>query len=276
MHNLKSLIYTSAILMVLLTGAISPIKAQTTESKSLDNDVDIEESKYLDSDSEIFVAQAALGNGDDNGWYVSLGPSLVFDYPIDIESDGPIEIITDPIFPGGPAVVTNIPFDISLDTETGFGINGAIGYRFDDARVELEVAYTNNDVESVTVNDLDEIPLDGEIESTQFMVTGYYDIPTNSRFSPYIGGGVGVATLTADDIETDIPGLGTLALDDTGTSFVFQVKAGVGYQISRQANVFLGYRLHGLPGQDFEAFDADFDADTLWVHSLQLGARYEF
>ncbi|ESA38285.1 hypothetical protein N836_33185 [Leptolyngbya sp. Heron Island J] len=276
MYKLNALVYTSATLMVLLTGILSPAKAQTTESQSLDDNSETLESESLGDSSNTFVAQAALEAADENGWYVSLGPSLIFDYPIDIDSDGPVAVTTAPLVPGGPAVVTNIPIDISLDTETGFGINGAVGYRFDDARVELEVAYTNNDVESITVNDLDEISLDGEIESTQFMVTGYYDIPTNSRFSPYIGGGVGIATLTADDIETDIPGLGLVALDDTGTSFVFQVKAGVGYQISRQANIFLGYRLHGIPGQDFEVFDTDFDADTFLVHSLQLGARYEF
>lgn len=265
MDNANGLIHISAMLMVLLTGALSPAKAQSTEVQSLG-----------DSSEAFIITQAFSQNTDENGWYISLGPSLVFDYPIDIESDGPVAVTTAPLFPGGPAVVTNIPIDISLDTETGFGINGAVGYRFDDARVELEVAYTNNNVEGVSVNDFDQVPLDGDIESVQFMVNGYYDIPTQSRFSPYIGGGVGVATLTADDIEADIPGLGALALDDTGASFVFQVKAGVGYAISSQANVFLGYRLHGIPGQDFEAFDADFDADTLLIHSLQLGARYEF
>ena len=264
MCSLKSLLTNSALGMVFFAGMATPALAQVVESQ------------ILDDGSETLLVQAPAQAANENGWYASLGPSLVFGYPVDIESDGTVPITTAPLFPGGPAVVANIPVDISLDTDTGFGVNGAVGYRFDDARVELEVAYTNNDVEGVTVNNLAEVPLDGNIESAQFMVNGYYDIPTKSRFSPYIGGGVGVATLTADDVEANIPGIGALGLDDTGASFVFQVKAGVGYEISEQASAFLGYRLHGIPGQNFEAFNADFDADTLLVHSLQLGARYEF
>lgn len=264
MYSVKRLFFNSAMVATFFAGMATPALAQTAESQ------------ILDDGSELLIVQAPVQDTNENGWYASLGPSLVFGYPVDIESDGTVPITTAPLFPGGPALVANIPIDISLDTDAGFGINGAVGYRFDDARVELEVAYTNNNVEGVTVNDLAEVPLDGNIESAQFMVNGYYDIPTKSRFSPYIGGGVGVATLTADDVEANIPGIGALELDDTGASFVFQVKAGVAYEISEQASAFLGYRLHGIPGQNFDAFNADFDADTLLVHSLQLGARYEF
>lgn len=266
MYSLKHLFSQSSICTLALVGMALPAFAQTSSEIPANIDRTIEQS----------IAQSTPDTFRDNGWYVSIGPNLVFGYPVDIASDGTVPITTAPLFPGGPAIVTDIPIDISLDTDTGFGINGAAGYRFDDARVELEVAYTNNDVNGVTVNNLAEIPLDGGIESAQVMVNGYYDIPTNSRFSPYIGGGVGVATLTANDVETNIPGLGALALDDTGASFVFQAKAGVAYAINDQASAFVGYRLHGLPGQNFRAFDADFDADTVLIHSIQLGARYEF
>lgn len=282
MRNITYLFAKSAVAAFLLAGITSPAFAQAADLDAAEDfEVsDIEtlgiEPEETDNNLDLLIAQAVSRGAGENGWYVSLAPNLVFGYPVDIESDEPIAITTAPLFPGLPPVTTNVPVDISFDADTGFGVSGAAGYRFDDARVELEVAYTSNDVEGVTVNDLAEIPLDGDIESFQFMVNGYYDIPTRSRFSPYIGGGVGVATLSVDDIEADIPGIGTLALDDTGASFVFQVKAGVGYEISDQASAFLGYRLHGLPGQNFEAFGADLDADTLLIHSLQLGARYEF
>ncbi|MEA5463328.1 outer membrane protein [Leptothoe sp. PORK10 BA2] len=272
MRNITSLLATSAVLAIFSAGVAVPVSAQVMETP----DIEPIETEAEDDDVALLVAQARTEVARENGWYVSLAPNLVFGYPVDIESDGPVAIVTAPIFPGAPAVVANIPVDISLDTETGFGINGAVGYRFDDARMELEVAYNNNNVDGVTVNNLAEIPLDGDIKSTQFMVNGYYDMPTNSRFSPYIGGGVGVATLNANNVEANVPGLGALALDDTGVSFVFQVKAGVNYAISDQASAFLGYRLHGIPGQGFEAFGADFDADTLLVHSVQLGAQYQF
>lgn len=298
MLNFTRLFTKSAVVALVFVGITAPVLAQSanaedieplgiepssTEAPGVESSIEplgIEargvETEGVDNDLALLVAQANAQDASENGWYVSLAPNLVFGYPVDIESDGPVAVTTAPLFPGGPAVMANIPVDISFDTDTGFGVSGAAGYRFDDARVELEVAYTSNDVEGVTVNNLAEVPLDGDIESFQFMVNGYYDIPTKSRFSPYIGGGVGIATLTANDVEANIPGIGALALDDTGASFAFQVKAGVGYEITEQATAFLGYRLHGLPGQSFEALGADFDADTLFVHSLQLGARYEF
>lgn len=276
MNNITSLLAKSAVLVLLGSGVAIPASAQVIESPDSATSA-IAPIGPEDGANNLapLVAQAQQPPSN-NGWYVSLAPNLVFGYPVNIESDGPVAITTAPLFPGGPAVTANIPIDIALDTDTGFGVSGAAGYRFDDARLELEVAYNNNNVDGVTVNNLAEIPLDGDIESAQFMVNGYYDIPTNSRFSPYIGGGVGVATLNANDVEANVPGLGALALDDTGVSFVFQAKAGVNYAISDQASAFLGYRLHGIPGQNFDAFGADFDADTLLVHSVQLGARYQF
>lgn len=275
MNTMASLLAKSAVLVLLCSGVTTPASAQVTAPTDSAMPT-IEPVAPGDGENNLTPLIAQAQTVSNHGWYVSLAPNLVFGYPVNIESDGPVAITTAPLFPGGPAATANIPVDIALDTDTGFGISGAAGYRFDNARLELEVAYNNNNVDGVTVNDLAEIPLDGDIESAQFMVNGYYDIPTNSRFSPYIGGGVGVATLNANDVEANVPGLGALALDDTGVSFVFQAKAGVNYAISDQASAFLGYRLHGIPGQNFDAFGADFDADTLLVHSVQLGARYQF
>lgn len=257
---------------VLQAGVATPLLLASFSTTALAQTPELESTE---PETERLIAQA-MSTEDDNGWYFSIGPSLVFGYPVDVEADDPVTVTVPAVFPGAPPVTTEVPVELELDTDTGFGINGAVGYRFDDARVELEVAYTSNDVDGITLNDLDEVDIDGDIESFQFMVSGYYDIPTQSRFSPYVGGGVGLATLEANDVEATLPTLGEVALDGTGTSFVFQVKAGVNYQFSDRGSAFLGYRLHGIPGQEFEALDSDLDTDTLFVHSLQLGGRFEF
>ncbi|MEM9003705.1 MAG: P44/Msp2 family outer membrane protein [Cyanobacteria bacterium P01_F01_bin.86] len=218
---------------------------------------------------------------DDSGWYVSLSPSFAFDFSVDVNSDGNVPIEIDAVVPGLPPTIVDTPISLSLDTEAGFGISGAVGYRWSDARAELEVVYNRNGVDGINV-EVDDLgldanfPIDGSIESIQVFLNGYYDIPTGSNFRPYIGAGVGISSLTANDIETDVPGLGELELDDSGVSFVFQAKAGISYDFAENASAFLGYRLYGIPGQNFNAFDADFEADTVLVHSIQLGARYEF
>ncbi|MEL6333330.1 MAG: P44/Msp2 family outer membrane protein [Cyanobacteria bacterium J06626_26] len=232
-------------------------------------------------EQEPILAQAP-GQVDDSGWYVSLAPSLAFNFDVDIDSDGPVPIEVE-VIPGAPTITEDVDVSLSVDAETGFGISGAVGYRWPNARAELEVVYNRNDVDGINVDaeagiiDLDaDLPLDGSIESIQVFLNGYYDIPTGSNIRPYIGAGVGISTLTANDIEADLAELGELELDDTGVSFVFQAKAGVSYDFANNASAFLGYRLYGIPGQNFNAFDADFDADTILVHSLQLGIRYQF
>lgn len=174
-----------------------------------------------------------------------------------------------------PIGITTVPLDTSLDTDTGFGVSGAVGYRFDNARVEFEVGYNNNNVDSITVNNID-ASADGDIGNWKFLINGYYDFPTASRFSPYVGGGAGLAVLSANDVSATLPPFGEVSIDDSDSSFIFQFKAGAGYDITDELTAFLNYRLMGIPGQSFEALGTDLDADTLFIHSLQLGARYEF
>jgi len=259
----------------------------SVEAASAESEIDFEVvapgvgSPYLEPRSAsdlvnppVMLGQATRGGRSDAGWYVSLSPSVVFGYTIDIGGEE-IPVTIPAGIPGLPDIQTTVPFDAAIDTNTGFGVSGAVGYRFSDARVELEVGYNYNDVDSITVNDL-EASVDGSVDTWQFFVNGYYDIPTNSRFRPYVGGGVGLSILSANDVSTVVPPLGEVSLDDSSTSFVFQLKAGVGYDFSENFNAFVGYRLYGIPGQSFEFFGSDFDADDLYVSSIQLGARYEF
>jgi len=220
------------------------------------------------------LAQISLSPQPTSGWYVSLAPEFVFGY--DIETDG--GEITVPVAPAPglpPFTTTTVPLEASIDTDGGFGISGAVGYRFDNARVEFEIGYNSNDVDSVTVNDF-VTSVDGSIDNWKFLLNGYYDFPTGSRLRPYVGGGAGLAILSANDVSAMVPPLGEGSIDDTNTSFLFQFKAGVGYDVTDTLNAFLGYRLMGIPGQSFEVLDTDLDADTLFIHSLQVGARYEF
>jgi len=220
------------------------------------------------------IAQVVPTAEATNGWYISLAPEVVFGY--DINTDG--GNVTVPVIPAPglpPVGITTVPLDASLDTDTGFGIGGAVGYRFDNARVELEVGYNNNTVDNIMVNDI-EASADGDIGNWKFLINGYYDFPTDSRFSPYVGGGAGLAILSANDVSASLPPFGAVSIDDSNSSFIFQFKAGAGYDITDELTAFLGYRLMGIPGQSFEVLGTDLDADTLFIHSLQLGARYEF
>lgn len=222
------------------------------------------------------------------GWYGSISPGASFGYSVEIDSEA-FDIEVDPIDPGfglPPIAVDPIRVDsleISIDTDTGFSIGGALGYQFQDARAELELTYNRNQVSGVDVQGFSNVAdADGRFDIWSLSANGYYDIPTGSAFRPYIGGGVGIARLTADDVDVGIDALGEASLDGSGVSAIFQAKAGLAYDISQNASVFVGYRFQGIPGQNFtvqdiqNAGDVDFDAKTILIHSLQLGGTFRF
>ena len=215
-------------------------------------------------------------DGPSTGWYGSLTPRAVFDYTVDLESDDfTVEVDTD-IDGADPTTVEVDSTDIDIDTDTGFGLNGAIGYQFQDARAELELGYSNNTVNGISVGDAAEVDADGNFDTWTLAANGYYDIPTGTAFRPYIGAGLGVAKLVADDVSVDLPVVGDAELDDSGVSLIFQAQAGLAYDFTDNASAFVGYRLQGIPGQSFTAADVDLNADTTLIHSAQLGAQYRF
>lgn len=218
-----------------------------------------------------------LGQSDTEnatGWYGSLTPRAVFDYTVELESD---DFTVDAGLDGAdPTTVEVDSTDIDIDTDTGFGLNGAIGYQFQDARAELELGYSNNNVNGVSVGNAAEVDADGDLNTWTIAANGYYDIPTGTALRPYLGAGLGVAKVVADDVSVDLPVVGNAELDDSGVSLVFQAQAGLAYDFTDNASAFVGYRLQGIPGQSFTAADVDLKADTTLIHSAQLGAQYRF
>ncbi len=93
----------------------------------------------------------------------------------------------------------------------------------------------------------------------------YYDVDTGSEITPYIGVGGGISNVTVKQATSK----SVLALS-------FQGAAGIGYAITEDLTLTLGYRLTG-------AMDADFPEDkggeTLKMalgHNVELGIRYSF
>lgn len=222
------------------------------------------------------VQFGATPDTNTTGWYGSISPGASFGYDVDIESDDTTVEIDSGVPGVGVTTVDLDPVDIVVDTDTGFGINGAVGYQFDHARAELDLGYRQNSVDGVTVGDLPEVDADGRFETWSLAANGYYDIPTGTAFRPYVGAGVGVARLVADDVSVDIPVVGEAELDESGVSLMFQAQAGLAYDFSEDASAFVGYRLQGIPGQNFSAADVDFNADTTLIHSAQVGAQFRF
>jgi opacity protein-like surface antigen len=158
---------------------------------------------------------------------------------------------------------------LSTDFDTGFGVSGAIGRDLSDFltgsltnfRAEAEIAYNENGIEGAAGNP--------EINATAYMANLYYDFQTSDtyrNFVPYVGVGVGAATVELDGIA-----LG----DDEDTVFAYQVRAGINYRIRPGLLLSLGYRFFDTQDPEFRSALGNFESEYR-SHAVEAGLRFRF
>jgi outer membrane autotransporter protein len=108
----------------------------------------------------------------------------------------------------------------------------------------------------------------------------YYDFKTGTAFTPYVGAGLGVAWIN-QKVSSTFRGW-TAATDDvskTTTNFAWNLGAGVGYALTDNVTVDLGYRYTNFgDGKKFSSTDGtiNFQTKDIQSHEALLGLRYQF
>ncbi|MCP4577812.1 MAG: porin family protein, partial [Deltaproteobacteria bacterium] len=173
------------------------------------------------------------------GFYLSFTPSVVFPFSVDTTSHV--------LSPG------------STRTQTGWGIAGGPGYRYGDFRVEAEVLYGRSDADHVSFSGGGG-DLSGYYDMWGITANFYYDIPTGTKFRPYVGAGLGGTHFTANDIT--LAG-GFPSTHGSNTLFTYKLMAGVSYVLTDAWRVFLGYRFMGMGEQDYETGGIPLEGDDI-------------
>jgi opacity protein-like surface antigen len=200
----------------------------------------------------VFVTDSA--QAADQGMYLSgsFGSSILLD--ADNSSPSPS--------------LGNTEFDYDL----GANISGAVGYNFGNARAEGELTYHRNGVDRflTTTNTL---PSDGTISALSFIVNGYYDFHSeNSSLAPYLGGGIGFASI---DLEVANIGIAQI-IDDRTTVFAYQLMAGFGLNINPTTTLTAGYRYFVAADPEFNAVNGIPFESKYQSHEIIFGARFAF
>ncbi len=132
---------------------------------------------------------------------------------------------------------------IDTEFEDDWNYSAAYGWKRGGYRYEFELVVGEDEVSSHSLNGGE--PLAGATGGTNMagiLLNGYYDFSTGTAFKPYLGAGLGVAMIEAEDFGVDaIPDV----LDDDDTVFAYQIMAGVGYDLSDRTNLFAEYRYLG-------------------------------
>ena len=120
--------------------------------------------------------------------------------------------------------------------------------------------------------------LSGDISALTFMGNVYYDFDLGSGWKPYVGGGLGVASIS---LESKLTADGRTLADDKDTVFAYQAGGGVGYEFATSEDytitVSLDWRYFRTADPTFngEVTGAEFDTE-IGGHEISLGLRYGF
>ncbi|MFN9934118.1 MAG: outer membrane protein [Cyanobacteriota bacterium] len=189
-----------------------------------------------------------------NGWYLTVGAGAAWPSSMGFR--------TSDVFPGDQP-----SGDFSFGG--GFSIDGGVGYDFGAVRAELTYGYTRSSLNEVNINNSNyNFSGSGIINKNDVMGSLYWDIDTNSRFVPYLGGGIGYTNLstpsfTVDGYRTDSASRGL---------FGWQAKAGVSYIMSFNTDVYLEGTDSGASG----FYNGDVHYNSYNDFGAKLGFRYRF
>ena len=144
----------------------------------------------------------------------------------------------------------------AFDDNTTYALSA--GYQFStNVRTELEVGYRDADYGSAGVV--------GDSDLWTTMINAYYDFKNDTRFTPYVGGGIGWAHSRLD-------GAG---FDDNENAFAYQLGAGVAFSLSQNVAFTADYRWFDTTDFDHSGGGATSSADYT-AHEFRAGMRYTF
>lgn len=180
-------------------------------------------------------------------------------------------------------------------TDDTFGGSIAIGYDFDKKfgvpiRAELEYAGFSKAETQKSYGDEDFTSKMKQTFGIQTLfANAYWDINTGTKFTPYVGAGLGMAFINTKfkDSGYDNADPDDSWNDSTGsknvTNFAWNVGAGLGYDFTENWTMDIGYRFVGLGSVKTKTYSSSEDdfamygkTSNLYQHQIAVGVRYTF
>lgn len=185
--------------------------------------------------------------------------------------------------PDDTDVTTDLP-DITyfdrLEFDPGVYVGGTAGYDFGIIRLEGELSYRQNEMDNLTdrgTTGFNYSGVDGDVGVFTVMGNLFMELQSDSPITPYIGGGIGVATIYISETSAYVDGiLQPIYSNDEESVFAYQVGGGLDIALNRQTSLDVGYRY-------FETEKAHFNSDweqskslKMQSHNVAVGIRFKF
>lgn len=166
-----------------------------------------------------------------------------------------------------------IQFDDRASFDPGIYVGGTGGYDFGYMRLEGELAYRHARFDSITNSSGVRFRgVDGDLGTFSTMFNVFFDMHNRSRVTPYLGGGIGFATVHLS--ETTVNN-GILYDESSDTVFAAQAGAGLDVAINSRYSLDFGYRYFIT---DKARLNGDFTSSDLRLesHNMLVGFKFKF
>lgn len=234
-------------------------------------------------DARAADSGAKAQDAQKSNWYMSFNvPVMFIDDSVSV-SAGEANIPPSPVPVPYTSTATN-------EYDTGFRISGAVGRAFDSGlRVEGEMFYARAEVSKLTytgisspvpqLQNLDvpprDIPVSGPANQFGGMLNLWYDFSTDSKWKPYVGGGLGFIRVDQGDLKYDPRGPALAVAEAAALNTVRQqlmIPEGVPLPAPARQAALMGARA-ALPEGSIPDVTG---ADTGVVYQFGLGVGYEY
>ncbi len=170
----------------------------------------------------------------------------------------------------GPALLPSPENNGHELKDTGFVISGAMGRRHSNRlRSEIEFAIRENDL-STSQPSFFGSDLSAEVRAYSLMKNVIVELPTQTRFTPYGGAGIGISWVDVEAAVSSIPESGSL--DENDTAFTWQAIGGVSTIINKATDFVVEYRYLGTGEVELDSIgELPYQANNLF-----LGLKLEY
>jgi opacity protein-like surface antigen len=165
----------------------------------------------------------------------------------------------------------------SLKFDPGYLGSAVAGWDFapgnpvGEGRVELEYTRRSNPLDKVKFVE-GEFKGDGKVTADSLLVNFFAVYRNKSRWSPYLGVGIGVARMEAADLKE----AGFPLSNSSANVFAYQAGTGVDFALTKRLSLDLGYRFFGSTKPKFTDVNGHKFGMEYFSHNAILGLRIGF
>ena len=168
----------------------------------------------------------------------------------------------------------------------------AFGMKKNNWRAELEASIfseAEKNIQFSTISSYGFNPFTAKVQINTLLFNVFYDFPTNTPFTPFVGAGVGISHIKGkyNTVDTD----GAHSESHKKVNLAWQIGAGISYALTGTINLDFAYRYTHFGKaklQSYSGCDPDpqgglgdyvsdnTEAKDLTSHSLSAGIRFSF